>query len=86
MGSRTCIVQRGKNTRGSAFLNEVAYNLVVEVLDGRPLDLFANVLLLLGLEGELDEDLLKLLVDVVYTELLEGVVLSGVLCENKARS
>ena len=33
-------------------------NLVVEVIDGGPLDLLSNVLLLLGLESELDEDLL----------------------------
>ena len=44
-------------------------------LDGRPLDLLSDVLLLLGLERELDEDLLQLLVDVVDAELLEGVVL-----------
>jgi hypothetical protein len=44
-------------------------------LDGSPLDLLADVLLLLGLEGELDEDLLELLVDVVDAQLLKAVVL-----------
>ena len=43
-------------------------------LDGRPLDLLSDVLLLLGLEREIDEDLLQILVDVVDAELREGVV------------
>ena len=82
--SRTCVVQRCENTRGSAFLDEIAYDLVVEVLDRRPLDLLANVLFLFGLEGEFNEDLLELLVDVIDAKLLKGVVLSSVSCENEA--
>ena len=78
MRSCTCIIKGRKNTRRSLFFDEVADDLVVEVLDGRPLDLLADVLLLLSLEGELDEDLLELLVDVVDAELLEGVVLYGI--------
>ena len=69
------VVQRREDTRGTALLDEVAHDLVVEVLDGIPLDLFPNILFLLGLEGELDEDLLQLLVDVVDAQLLERVVL-----------
>ena len=49
--SRTRVVERGENPRRSTFLNEVAYNLVIEVLDWRPLDLLPDVLLLLGLQG-----------------------------------
>ena len=70
-GIRVCgcagVVEGSKDAGGTAFLDEVADNLVVEVLDGCPLDLLSDVLLLLGLECELDEDLLQLLVDVVDT-------------------
>ena len=79
VGGRASVVQRGKDAWGPAFLDEVADDLVVEVLDGRPLDLLADVLLLLGLEGELDEDLLELLVDVVDAKLLERVILYGII-------
>jgi hypothetical protein len=43
--------------------------------DRGPLDLLPDVFLLLSLEGELDEDLLELLVDIVDAQLLETVVL-----------
>ena len=58
MSSCTSVVQGSEDSRRSAFLDEVAYNLVVEVFNWRPLDLLADVLLLLRLESELDEDLL----------------------------
>lgn len=61
------VVESGKDTGWTTFLDEVAYDLVVEVVDRCPLDLLANVFFLLGLEGELNEDLLELLVDVVDT-------------------
>ena len=72
----TCVVQGGEDTGRTAFFDKVAHNLVVEVLDRRPLDLLADVLLLLRLEGKLDEDLLELFVDVVDAQLLERVVLT----------
>ena len=53
--------------------DERAHDLVVEVLDGRPLDTLRGILFLLCLERELDEDLLQLLVHVVDAELLKGV-------------
>ena len=56
-------------------LDQIAANLVVEELDGLPLDTLSGVLVLLGLERELDEDLLQLLVDVVDAQLLEAVFL-----------
>ena len=59
------IIKRRKDARGLSFFNKVAYNLVVEVLDGRPLDLFPDVFFLLRLEGKLDEDLLQFLIDVI---------------------
>ena len=59
------VVESGEDTRGSSFFDEIAYNLVVKVLDRRPFDLFSNVLLLFSLQRELDEDLLQLLVNVV---------------------
>lgn len=75
MGSRARVVKRCEDSRGSLLLNEIAHNFVVEVLDRCPLDLFADVFLLLGLKGQFDEDLLEFLVDVVDAELLEGVIL-----------
>lgn len=53
-------------------LDQIADDLVVEELDWLPLDALALVLLLLTLEGELDEHLLQLLVAVVDAELLEA--------------
>ena len=44
------VVESGEDTRGSSFFDEIAYNLVVKVLDGSPFNLFADVFLLLGLE------------------------------------
>jgi len=52
------VVERGKDARRPLLFNQVADNLVVEVIDRRPLDLLADVLLLLRLERELDKDLL----------------------------
>ena len=53
-------------------LHQVTDDLVVEVLHGLPLDPFLGILVLLGLEGQLDEQLLQLLVAVVDAELLEA--------------
>lgn len=75
MGGGAGVVQGGEDTRGATFLDEVTYDLVVEVFDGVPLDLLPDILLLLGLECQLNENLLQLLVDVVDTKLLERVVL-----------
>ncbi len=76
MCGRTGVVECGEDTWRTTFFDEITNDLVVEVLDWCPLYLFPDVLLLFGLEGELNEDLLKLLVDVVDTELLKRVVLS----------
>ena len=58
MGCCTGVVQGSKDTRWPLLLDQIAHNLVVEILDGRPLDLLALVLFLLRLERQLDEDLL----------------------------
>ena len=71
MCGRTSVVQGSKDTGRAALFDKVTYNLVVEVLDRRPLDLLADVLLLFRLEGKLDEDLLELFVDIVDAQLLE---------------
>lgn len=68
------IVQGSKNSGGTTFLNEVAHDLVVEVFDRSPLDLFADVLFLLSFEGKLDKDLLEFFVDVVDAQLFKAVV------------
>ena len=75
MSSSTSIIERSKDSRRSTFFNKIAYNLVIEVLDRSPLNLLANIFFLFGLQGQLYEDLLKLLVDVVDTQLFEGIVL-----------
>lgn len=69
------IVESRENPRWTFLLDQVAYDLVVEILDWCPFDLLAVVLFLLSLQCELDKDLLQLLVDVVDAELFEGVVL-----------
>ena len=75
MCSCRSVVQGSKDSGGSTLLNEIADNLVVEVFDLRPLNSLANVFLLLGLESQLDENLLQLFVDVVDAELLKRVFL-----------
>lgn len=74
---RSCrsVVQGSKDSRGATLLNKIADDLVVEVFDLRPLDPLTYVFLLLGLEGQLDENLLQLFVDVVDAELLKRVFL-----------
>ena len=71
MGCRAGVVKGSENTRWATFFDQVAHDLVVEVLDRGPLDLLPNVFLLLGLEGQFDEDLLQFLVDIVDAELFE---------------
>ena len=78
----TGIVQRSKDTRRTTFFDEVAHDLVIEVFDGRPLDLFPNILLLFALQRQLDKDLLQLLIDIVNAELLKGVVLENLKAED----
>ena len=49
--------------------------LIVEVLNLLPGDSFPNVLFLLSLQGELNKELLELLVDIVDAKLFETVIL-----------
>lgn len=56
-------------------LDQIADHLVVEVLHRDPLDALPAVLVLLGLQRQLDEQLLQLLVAEVDAELLEAVLL-----------
>jgi hypothetical protein len=74
---RSCggVIQRGEDPRRAALLNEIADDLVIEVFDFRPLDSLTDIFLLLGLESQLDENLLQLLVDVVDAKLLERIFL-----------
>ena len=53
------------------------FTFVELTFDRCPLDLFPHVLLLLGLEGKFDKDLLELLIDVVDTQLFERIVLEN---------
>ena len=64
-----------KNANAYLFFNEIAHDLVVEVLDGGPLDTLSHVLFLFGFESQLNEVLLQLLVHKVDAELFESVSL-----------
>jgi hypothetical protein len=74
---RSCrgVVQGSEDSRGATLLNEIADDLVVEVFDFRPLNPLTDIFLLLGLESQLDKNLLQLLVDIIDAELFEGVFL-----------
>lgn len=76
------IIQGSENTRRSLLFDQVAHDLVIEVLDWRPLDLFPDVLLLLSLERQFDENLLQLLVDIIDAELLKRVVVENLKAED----
>mmetsp|Transcript_2522 Transcript_2522/g.4722 ORF Transcript_2522/g.4722 Transcript_2522/m.4722 type:complete len:377 (-) Transcript_2522:1072-2202(-) len=69
------LVEQGKNADGALALNELDDGLVVEVIHRLPFDALLRILVLLGPKGELDEELLKLLVAVVDVELLHAVLL-----------
>lgn len=58
MCCRAGVVEGCENPRRTTFFNQVAHDLVVEILDRGPLNFLPNVFLLFGLESELDEDLL----------------------------
>jgi hypothetical protein len=74
---RSCrsVIQSSEYSRRATLLNEIANNLVVEVFDFRPLNPLTNIFLLLGLESQLDKNLLQLFVDVVDAELFKAVFL-----------
>lgn len=76
------IIQGSENTRRSLLFDQVAHDLVIEVLDWRPLDLFPDILLLLSLERQFDENLLQLLVDIIDAELLKRVVVENLKAED----
>jgi len=76
------IIEKREKTRGVLTLDKIAHDLVVEELDGCPLDTFCDVLFLLFLEGLLNEVLLKLLINVVDAELLETVVVKDLETED----
>lgn len=57
----TGFIKKGNETDGF-LLNQVANGLVIEVFHGLPFDSFADVLLLLALECQLNEQLLELLI------------------------
>jgi hypothetical protein len=60
MGSCHCVVESGKDTRRSFFLDEIADDFIVKIVDWRPFNLFSRVFFLLRLERELNENLLSL--------------------------
>ena len=62
-------------------LNEFTDDLIVEVVDRGPFDPLLHILLLLCLQRQLNEDLLKLLIHKVDAELLKSIFLN----ENKGK-
>ena len=75
MSCHNRIVQRRENAWRALGLNQVTHNLVVEVLDRRPLNLLLRILFLLFFERQLNKDLLQLFIDIIDAQLLKGVVL-----------
>ena len=69
------VIHHREDSRGSLALYELTDGEVVEILDIFPLYSLLFVLLLLGFQGKLDEDLLQLLVDKIYAKLFESILL-----------
>jgi len=63
-----------ETSRTGMTLNKITANLIVKVIDILPRDALGLVFFLLSLQGELDENLLKLLVHVVDAKLLKTVL------------
>jgi len=72
---KNCFFIVSRKCSDHLFFDEVATDLVVEVIDVFPLNALSKVLFLLSLEGELDEDLLQLFIYEVDAQLLESVFL-----------
>jgi hypothetical protein len=68
------VVQQPHHARWVGPFNELTHHFVVKVRHVLPREAFVVVLLLLALDSEVDEDLLKCLVHKVDAELLETVV------------
>ena len=64
---RASIIQSCENPWRSFLFYQLTHNLIVEIIDGRPLNLFPCILFLLRLQSQLNEDLLKLLIDIIDT-------------------
>jgi hypothetical protein len=73
----TDVIEDGEDSRRLLTVDKLTHNLVVEELDGGPLNTLRVVLFLLSTEGQLNEKLLELLVYVVDTELLEAILLEN---------
>ena len=65
------VIQRRKYSGRSSFFNEITDNFVVEVFNGRPLNLLSNIFFLLRLERQFYKYLLKFFVDIVDAKLLK---------------
>ncbi len=75
MSGSASVVESSEDSRWPSFFNEIAHDLVIEVLDRIPFNLFPDVLFLFCLQRKLNKDLLELFVDVVDAKLFERVVL-----------
>lgn len=71
----TDVVEQREEAGRSLSFDEFAHDLVVEILDGSPLNAFVYILLLLSLQCQFDKVLLEFLVHIIDTELLETVAL-----------
>ncbi len=61
--------------RTHLWFNQIAADLIIKILNRFPLDALLLVLVLLGAQRQIDEDLLELLVHKVDAELLKAVFL-----------
>jgi hypothetical protein len=77
VGCGCCVIEGCKDSRRPSLFDEVADDLVIEIFDRCPFDLFTDVFFLFSFERQLDEDLLKLFVYVIDAKLFEAVVLNN---------
>ena len=76
------VIQNREDARGRLALDQLAHSQVVEEVNLLPLDPLLLILLLLRLQGQFNEDLLKFLVDKVDAELFEAVLLKNLKAVN----
>ena len=76
------IIQNREDARGRLALDQLAHSQVVEEVNLLPLDPLLLILLLLRLQSQFNEDLLKFLVDKVDAELFEAVLLKNLKAVN----
>ena len=63
IGKVTNVIEKSKDSDRTLAFNQLTHNDIVKEFDGRPVDAFFDVFLLLFFQRQLNENLLKLFVD-----------------------